>query len=295
MILVIGATGTVGREVVNLLTAQNINTRAFTRFPDKAALTKSEYLEIFQGDLSDLSSIKAALGGVQRVFMVTPSCPHQVEWEGNAIHAITGTNCRYVVKLSTLGANPDSASLICRWQGRSEEQIKASGVPYTFLRCHNFMQNTFSFAPSISSEGFFRAPWGKAKITMVDVRDIAEVAVKLLLEDDHRGSIYRLTGPEAVSYYQAADSISKAISRKVEYMEATPGEFRGMMMETGLPAWQIDELLNLYLQFRNGGGQRVWDDIPNLLGKPARSFAQFAKDYGGVFKGNPFGNKVKIL
>ncbi len=286
MILIIGATGTVGKEVIRILSPAGITAKAFTRNRERAATLLPHDVHIMQGELDDVASLKTALNDVSRLLLITPSDPQQVSWERNVISAAAESGIRRIVKLSTLGANPDSSSLIARWHGQSEANLKSSGIPYTILRCHNFMQNTLAFAPSIAAEGAFYAPLADAKIAMVDARDIAEVAVKVLTEESHRGRIYRLTGAEAVSYHRVADLLSEAIGREVKYQSITLRTAKENMIEKGFPSWEVEELLNLYVQFRQGGGERVWNDIPDILGKPARSFAQFVKDYAYMFRGD---------
>jgi uncharacterized protein YbjT (DUF2867 family) len=295
MILVIGATSTMGREVVRILAERKIPTRAFSRQPEKLEVLKKLNVETAQGDLSSRKSINAAIEGISKIFLVTPSHPDQVQWEGNVVEIAQKCNIRHIVKLSTLGANPDSDMLICKWHGQSEEQIRASGIPFTFLRAHNFMQNILNFTPSIVENGVFRAPLGEAKLSLVDVRDVAEVAVEVMSEEGHASNIYRMTGPDAISFYQVADILSNLTGKQIQYHPISLEEERKYLIRFGMPTWYAEDLLNLYQQFREGRGARIWNDIEKVLGRPATDFRKFARDYAGVFRGEIEINRNEIL
>ncbi len=295
MILVVGATGTLGREVVQQLTRIVKEIRAFTRNPLEAAFIHSSRVEIVRGDLDDSRSIKEALKGINKVFLATPSHPRQIQREANVVRAAADVGIKKIVKLSTLGANAKSPLLMSRWHGESERFIVESGLPYTFLRSHNFMQNTLNYAPSIVSENLFRAPLGNGKISMVDARDVAAVAVSVLTESGHDDRIYRLTGAEACSFKDVASKISDVIGRDVKYENISFDEAAERMKTAGMPDWQVVDLIKLYNQFSEGKGARITDDIERVLKKAPITFDCFVKDYVTVFKGDFTGLKPGFL
>lgn len=284
MILIFGASGTVGSRVAKLLFRAGEKHRLFLRNPEKFDRELFPLVEIFQGDLDDPLCIRDALRGVEKVFLSSPSHPHQVERESSVLQASIAQGIQHIVKLSTLGANPGSSILMSRWHGESEKIIEKSGIHYTLLRSHNFIQNILNFAPSIAAEGVILTPLANAKISMVDARDVAEVAVAALIEDKGKNNIYRLTGPEAISYHRVAEILGKAIGKGVQYEAISLGKARRTLTDIGCPTWYIEDILKLYDQFQAGRGMRVWKDVETILQRPARRFHQFASDYTEVFK-----------
>lgn len=285
----------VGREVVRQLAERGIQVRALVRNSEKARFLKRPTVEIFPGDLGATESIAAALKGVDKVFLLSAAHPRQVELQGNAVAAAQRPGVLYIVKLSTLGASPNSPVAQARWHRETEKQIETSGIAFTHLRPHNFMQNTLNFAPGIAVEGRFRAPLGEGKISLVDSRDVAAVAAACLTEDGHEGRIYRITGPEALSYHQVAEKISVAISKTVTYAGVSFEESRQEMLKSGMPKWYANDLIELYRQFQEGKGARITDTIQRITGKPPITYDQFAIDYSHVFKGDFLNIKPGIL
>lgn len=276
----------VGREVVRQLADRGIQVRALARNPQKAQFLKRSAVEILPGDLEVPGTIAAALKGVEKVFLLSPADPRQVELQGNVVAAAQRSGVLHIVKLSTLGASPNSPLAQARWHRQTEEQIEASGIAFTHLRPHNFMQNTLNFAPSIAAEGQFRAPLGEGKISLVDARDVAAVAAACLTEDGHEGRIYRITGPEALTYYQVTEKISTAIDKEITYMNISSEEARKTMIGAGMSEWYVNDLIELYRQFQEGKGARVTDTIQRIAGKPPITYDRFALDYAHVFKGD---------
>ncbi len=284
MILIVGSTGTVGRYAVQSLVSQSIPVRALTRNTALASFLPSPHLNLFEADLSEPESVRPALQGIERVLLITPSCPQQVEWETNVINAAVDAGVQQIVKLSTLGALVDSNSKIARWHGEIEKVLTDSGIPHTILRCHNFFQNLSDHIPAIHSEGIIRAPLADARIAMIDARDIAEFAVVCLTHDGHTDRIYRLTGGEAITYSQVAETISEVIGKPVRYQSISDEEARQDMQNDGLPDWEIEDMIGLYRQFREGGGARIWGDFPEVMGRRQRTFREFVEGNRGRFK-----------
>jgi uncharacterized protein YbjT (DUF2867 family) len=146
------------------------------------------------------------------------------------------------------------------------------------------MQNMFGFADTINNQGAFYCPAGEGKMGMVDVRDIAAVAVAALTQPGHMGRKYVVTGPEAISYTQIAEKLSAAIGRPVRYVNVTPDEAKQSMLQVGMPAWLVDALLELYGVVRGGYGAVVTKAVEQVTGKKPRSFDEFARDHAAAFR-----------
>ena len=283
MILVVGATGKVGREVVRQLSASDAPVRALVRDPARASHIRLPGVDIAVGDLSRPDSLDAALSGVDRVFLASPAHPDQVELQGNLVQASKRRGVNRIVKVSVAGG-PDAATQIGRWHWTTEKQIEASGLGFTMLRPSLFMQQTLRFAPSIAATGSFAMPCGSGEVPLVDCRDVAAVAVAALTEDGHDRRIYDLTGPEALSFEAIADAIAQAAGRKITYVHVPPDYARKQMLAEGVPVWLADDMLVLFGAIREGYGGAVTDAVQKVTGERPRSYLQFARDHASDFR-----------
>ena len=283
MILVTGATGKIGREVTSALAAAGSAVRVFARDARKAETLGAPGVEIAVGDLDSPDSVRAALAGVEKLFLLSPGDPRLVEQQGRAVEAAQRAGVRHIVKISALGAAVDSPVSVLRWHAQAEQQIEESGLDFTHLRPHYFMQNLLGFAASIAGEGRFHAPMKTGRIGLVDTRDVAAVAARVLGEPGHGGRIYEITGPEAHSFAELAAQIGDACGREVAYVDVSPSEAEKAMLAAGLPAWLADALNGLYGIFSAGHASRLTRVVEDVTGKPARTFAAFAREHARDF------------
>lgn len=284
-ILVTGATGTTGSEIVKQLSAAGAKVRALVRNPQKAASIQKPNVEIALGDLSKPETLDAALRGADHVLLLSSPDPNQVELQSDLIQAAQRAGTQHLVKLSALGADVNAAMRFGRWHGQTEKQLEESGIPFTNLRPNGFMQNMLAFAGSIAAAGKFYADLGDAKISFVDIRDIAAVAVKTLTEPGHVGKSYDITGPEALSYGEVAKKLSAALGKKVEYVNVSTEDAKKGMLGLGMPEWLVDAIAELYAVYRAGGAAIVTNVVADVAKKKPISFDQFARDYAGAFRG----------
>ena len=282
MILVTGATGKVGQEVVRQLAAAGAAARALVRDPAGASHIRIPGIDVVLGDLGRPETLAAAFAGVERVFLLTPAAPDQVELQANALAEAVRAGVRHIVKVSVAGG-PDSGTQIGRWHWSTEKQIEASGIDFTFLRPTLYMQQLFAYAPSIAARGTFSAPMGTGEIALVDTLDVAAAAVCALTEEGHGHHIYDLTGPEALSYDAVADAISQAIGKKVSYVHVPPEYAKKQMVADGVPRWLVDDMIILFASFREGYGATVTNAVEEVSKQRPRTFRQFAKDHARVF------------
>jgi uncharacterized protein YbjT (DUF2867 family) len=218
MILITGAIGTNGREIVEQLSAKGVRARAMVRKREDVKLPRTLNVEFVNGDFDDASSLDAALAGVEQVFLLSPSSAEQVAREANFIRAAKRAGVRHVVKFSILGAAPNSPSRLIRRHGETEKMLEDSGIAFTMLRPHYFMQNLLWYIDDIKSQGVFYASLPETyKHSHVDARDNAAVAVAALTESGHESKVYHITGSEALTYREVAEILSQAIGKKVRY------------------------------------------------------------------------------
>lgn len=282
MILVVGATGTNGREVVDRLVASGAAVRALVRDPDRAADLLGE-VELVRGDLDDPASLDEALAGVDRAFFVTAVDPRLVGWFRNFLDAVRRAGTAHVVKFSALGADPDSTVELLRQHGETDRLMIESGTPYTILQPNSFHQNMLWSARTIKEQGAFYTPLKDGRQSLVDVRDIAAIAVEALTRPGHEGQTYEITGPESLSFLEVADALSRALGKPVRYVDVPPQAAHDAMVQAGTPEWNARAVVELLELFAAGGAARTTETVVQVLGTPPIPFAQFARDYASAF------------
>jgi uncharacterized protein YbjT (DUF2867 family) len=281
MILITGATGTTGKELVRLLQARGVRARVMARDPKKL---RAAGMEIVRGDFADAQSLDAALAGIERAFLLSAPDIRSVDLQGRFIEAARRAGAKHIVKLSSIAAALDSPCRLLRWHGEIEKLLEDSGIPHTNLRPSFFMQNLLMMAASIQAEGAFYAPSGTGKMGMIDVRDIAAVALRTLTENGHAGKTYTLTGAEALSHADAAEKLSRATGKPVKHVDVSPADFRAAMLGAGMPEWFADGLNELYAWVREGQAGTLTNTVAELAGTPPIRFDEFARDYAGAFR-----------
>jgi uncharacterized protein YbjT (DUF2867 family) len=286
MILVIGATGTVGSEVVRQLVATGERPRALVRDPATARQRLGDQVEHVVGDLDRPETIAAALAGVDRVFLLTTQSSRQPEWERAVIGAAARTGVGQLVKLSVFRANEQSPLQVARQHGQAERVLAQSGLAATILRPVFFMQNLLAMV----HDGAIATAAGDGRVAMVDARDIAAVAVATLTGGGHAGKTYTLTGPQALSFYQVASVLSRQTGRPLRHVRVPPDKVRVALQGRGVAAWYADDMAKLHSMLAVGYEEVVTDDIHRVTGRPPRTLAQFAGDHAGVLTRPPAGS-----
>jgi uncharacterized protein YbjT (DUF2867 family) len=278
VIAVTGATGSVGRALVAELAAHGVRPRLLVR-PDTPRVAEvAGYGEVVPADLRRPTTLDAALRGVERLFLLTPFQPDQGVMQLSLIEAAQRCGVRTVVKLSALGADPDAETLIHRQHGRADQALVESGLRYVLLRPNAFMQNVRQWLPTIERFDAIVLPAGDARVSMVDVRDIAAVAARILLDPRIRSGRHDLTGPAALSYAEVARELSMVAGRPIRHLDVTEAEAATMMRAADVPDWAIRARLELYATYRQGAAEVVTTTVSDVTGRPARGFAALAAE-----------------
>jgi uncharacterized protein YbjT (DUF2867 family) len=282
-ILVTGSTGTVGSEVVKQLASSGQRIKAAVHTQNKADKFKdNNAIDIVNIDYNNPETVSEAFNNVDKLFLVTLPSPDMANISSNLVKEAKKNEIKQIVKLSVLGADAEPGTILGRVHREEEKIIEESGLPYSFLRPGAFMQNFVTyFGKTIREQNAFYLPTEEGKISLVDVRDIASVAVVILSgnHSQYENKAYGITGQEALSYGQAAEILSKELGRKISYVNVSEESARKGMKETGMTDWLIDALLELYGIIRAGHAAQIIGSIEEITGRKPILFSQFAKDY----------------
>lgn len=240
-------------------------------------------IEIVEGDFDHPETLLKALAGVERAFLLTNSTEHAEAQQLAFVEASQQSGVKLLVKLSQYAANADSSVRYLRYHAVVEAAIQASGVPHTFLRPNLLMQGLLNFRSLIATQNAFYAAIGDAKVSIVDVRDIADVAVVALTESGHEGKIYNLTGLEALTHTEMAEHLSTALGRQITFMDISPAAMRKAVIGFGMPEWQADGLLEDYAHYRRDEASEIASGVQDAMSKAPRRFEDFARDYATAF------------
>ena len=282
-VLVTGATGNTGRALVDALTRRGAPVRAMVRSgADRGKLPAG--VPAVVADFDDPESIAAALTGAERAYLVTPSSEQAEDQQRRFADQAAKAGLGHLVVLSQLGAEEGSPVRFLRYHAAVEQHVRDFGIPYTFLRPNLFFQGLLTVAGSIAAEGRLYAPIGDAKVSAVDVRDIAAVAAVALTEPGHEGATYTLTGPASITHAQMAAALTAALGRDVTFTDVPPEAFADSLRGI-LPPWQVEGLLEDYAHYRRGEAASVSSAVAEITGRPPRDIQQFARDYAPAFKG----------
>ena len=284
-ILIAGATGTNGREVLSLLAEKGIATRALVRDTAKAADLQQANVELVEGDLSNLDSLVAAMQGIEKVYIVTAVSPDSVQWNANFINAAKQAGVKHLVRFSGMRASSNSASEIIRQHAAADDLLKNSGLTYTIIRPNSFHQNMLWQAESIKQKGQFYLPFAQAKQSTVDVRDLAQATVNILTQTGHENKVYDFTGPDSLSFHDVADIIAGQINKPVEYIAVPVEAAEQAMLDHAMPSWNAKALAEIQGVFASGEYADTVDDLANVLGYTPKPFKTFAEDMKGAFAG----------
>lgn len=285
MILVTGATGTVGGRVVRQLRDAGEKVRALTRDPSRARL--GEDVEVVGGDLGDPATLPSVVEGVDQVFLMSLG-HYKLTYDANLARAAARAGVAHIVALSSLGVQEADESGVdnplARWHRVGEEAVRESGVAWTILRPGGFMSNTLNWAPSIRADGVAYGPWAELAEAPIDPDDIAALAVRALTTDGHAGAVYPLTGPEALTPAQQVAVLAEVLGKPLRFQEI-PLEVQRQGMLRALPPETVDGVLESYAQALASGTFRahVLDTVETVLGRPARTFREFVTDHAASF------------
>ena len=283
MILVSGATGTVGRELVPQLLDRGQAVRAMSRTPEKASALFGSGVEVVRGDYDDRASLRAAIDGVERVFLLTVQMGGRPP-DTTVCSLAAQAGVRQIVRLSVLEAGGDEHDPVTGWHTAAENAIKASGLAWTFLRPGGFMSNTLGWAETIRRERTVRSLFADQKVAWIDPYDIAAVAAHVLTEEGHVGQAYPLSGPQALSPREQAAILAQALGTAIDVIDLPPAQVRATMIAQGMPPERADAVLAARGSGASQRGMTVFPTVERITGRPPRSFAEWVEAHLDAFR-----------
>jgi uncharacterized protein YbjT (DUF2867 family) len=288
-ILITGATGSVAGALIDELSGQPVALRGLVRDSSKAEALQARGVTPVAGDLDDPGSLTAAFEGVDDLFLVNAVGPRAPENSMNALWAARQAGVQRVVRLSAVGAAHDAPTRNGRLHALSDRELEASGVNFTVLRPHFFMQNLLMGARSIAADGVFYEDMADARLGMIDVRDIAAFGARVLLDDPelHRGKTYTPTGPESVSFAEVAARMSETFGRAVRYEAIPHAAMHAAMLGMGFSKWLADMMIEYGKAYASSWGDFTTPDFERVVGRKARNVAAFLRDNAAIFGGSP--------
>jgi uncharacterized protein YbjT (DUF2867 family) len=278
MILLTGSTGSVGLALAQLLSQRGIAYRAMVRDVAKASSLDLAGVEWVQGDFQDPASLRPALDGVDRVFLLAPPVEHIDRIEATFLDIAAAAGVRHIVNLSAVGAGIGVPHRFGEWHGQTEKYLQESTLDFTILRPNFFMQNLFTMTAMVQ-QGTLYVPAGEGKAPFVDVRDIAAVAASCLTETGHAGKIYEVTGPVAIGYADIAATLSQVLGRSINYVDIPLEAARSSMLETGMSAWLVDALNELNSGMKENRFGEVSDVVATVGHKTPIDLETFVRDH----------------
>lgn len=281
MILLTGATGQVGSVAMAALVAAGAEVRALVRRPSEFA--GAEGVQVVQGNFDDDRSLARALEGVAVMLLAGRDSPDSVAQNQRVLAHARRAEVRHIVKLSAIGASPESPIALMREHHEIDKAIREGPADWTLLKPHLYMQNLLRAADAVRREGRLAAPMGRDRFSLVDTRDVgAAAAVVLDNPAAHAGKAYALTGPVALSYDEVATVLATVAGHAVTYEPVMPEDFESRLLAAGIPDWRAFDLAHIASAY-SAAENAVSPDLPMLLGRKPRSLAEFLEDHRNAF------------
>jgi uncharacterized protein YbjT (DUF2867 family) len=282
MILLTGITGKTGGATARALFGKGLPLRAIVRDAAKASDFSAAGVELVVGDVADGAVLDRALAGVESVLMTLPNGQQQLDLESRFVAAAKRAGVRHLVKMSSMEATPTARSPIAKIHYASEQNIEQSGLAWTFMKPNYFMQNFLANASTIKEQNRFFMPLGTGQVATIDCRDIGAATAVVLTTPGHAGQRYELTGPEVLDFTAAAERISAALGRKVEYVDVPPAAYRATLARFLTNEWHLDSVMALFGEIAVTRSHTT-DTIRKLTGQAPKSLADFIREHRAAF------------
>ena len=283
MLLLTGVTGKTGGASAHALLKKGVPLRAIVRNAEKAAGLKAAGVELVLGDITDRAVLEKAMAGISKALMIMPNGEKQLDLEKQFVDVAKKAGVKHVIKMSSIEAVADAKSPIPKIHYASEQYLMKSGLGWTMVKPNFFMQNFLGSAGTIKEQGKIFLPMGEGKTVMVDTRDIGAVVAAVMTGTGHEGKSYEITGPEILSFADAAARFSKVLGRKIDYVHVPMPAYRQTLSRFLTNPWHLNAVCELFQEIADGHVLRTTDTVQKLTGGPPNSLEQFIRDHQAVF------------
>jgi len=279
MIVIMGATGTIGSALLERLVDLGVPARALSREPEKLRDQIGEKgrstIEVASADASDPESLRGAFAGGSQLFLAMSNSPRQIELETSIIQIAVEAGIKHIVKISSPAFEKSSPVAVAGWHREIEKTLNESGITHTVLRPYAFMQNLLRLVPTVTTQDIFFGSMGDSPCNFIDCRDIADVAAEVLTNPEVSGQIYTLTGPEIFSYPQIASKLSALLARPIRYINMEPQLLLSNLIEHGhMPPWLANHVVEIQTM-STVVPEKPNDTVKRLLGREPRKIDAF--------------------
>lgn len=281
-ILVLGATGNTGSEVVKQLKEAGADFGIMARSADAANKLGLNPNQVRVSNYDDVEAMTKALEGVKKIYVAMPVHPSNQQWIENTVAAAKTAGVELIVKLSGMGAKADAGSEIIRTHVLTDDIVKESGIAYTIVQPNSFFQNLYGSLPTINAMGQFFLPLAQAKQSVIDIRDVAAVIVTALTQSGHENQTYLISGPEALTFAEQAAILTEVSGKQIDYIAVPQEAAESAMKEAGLDNWTAEKLAEIMAWFGEGHYAYVTDTVEQVTGQKPRTFKVFAKEFAAV-------------
>jgi uncharacterized protein YbjT (DUF2867 family) len=279
-VLVTGATGNIGSRLIPRLASRpDITIRALVRSLEKAAPLAAAGAELVPGCLENRDAVQRAMQKIDTLVLITPAGPTAAEQASAALDAAREAGVRKIVRVSVFNAAYGGPSEVTRQHGRTDAEIRASGLTYTILRPPFFMQNLcFLAARSIVKEGRIYSGTGDGRLSMIDLRDVVDCAEESVMSESSDNKTFTLTGPESISFHEIAERLSRIMGRAVRYVPVFPEWVEQSIRAMGRGGWYGGVMADLCRAYSENWGDVMTGDVALITGHQPRSFDVFARE-----------------
>ena len=284
MILVTGATGKTGYEVVKNLGALGIPFKALIRNSTKASQITELGGQPIVGSIEEDDLLNKALEGVDKTLILLPNSEQQLSLEKRFVDAAVKAQVKHVVKMSSMEALPEATRTIPRMHVESENHIKDSGLSWTMIKPNFFMQNLLGSGKTIREQNKFFFPFANGTTAMMDVRDIGLFIAKVLSGEGHENQNYEITGPELLSFHEVAEKFSLVLGTEVNYVNVPMDAYKTTLSQFVTNQWHLDAVIDLFEDIAEGGLDYTTTTFSDLTGKSPCSLQQFIEEHLFVYR-----------
>ncbi|MFA0194149.1 SDR family oxidoreductase [Vibrio artabrorum] len=283
-ILILGATGNTGSEVVSQLKEAKQDFAIMARNSGAVEKLGLEESQLRIATFDDAAAMTKAMSGVKKIYVAMPASPSNEQWTENVVTAAKASGVEHIVKLSGMGAKADAGSEIIRTHVITDDIVKGSGIAYTIVQPNSFFQNLYGSLATINSMGQFFLPLADAKQSVIDIRDVASVVIASLTKSGHENQTYLISGPEALTFAQQAEILGVAAGKTIEYVAVPQQAAESAMKEAGMGDWTAEKLAEILAWFGEGHYTEVTNTVEQVTGKKPRSFTDFAAEFAHAVK-----------